>query len=90
MVLIDIGTMCSLHSGLIYMLIIMACKLWYFMELNRRAVSHEIKRLELQVSLLAENQTGSVKGTSNALICQLLQFSAAMPVRASPAIAPAR
>lgn len=49
-------------AGLVCVLIILAMKLWYFMELNRRAFIHEIKRLELQVSLLAEKLDGHLDG----------------------------
>ncbi len=45
-----------LYAGLfgISLLIIVVLKLWYWMLINRNAVTREIKRLELQVARLAE------------------------------------
>ena len=38
--------------GLAFFLIVVVLRLWYFMELNRLSIRREIKRVELQVSLI--------------------------------------
>jgi len=43
-----------LAIGLTALIVIGLLRLWYFMELNRISVIREIKRLELQVALLAK------------------------------------
>ena len=43
-----------LAGGLTALIMIVLCRLWYSMELNRLSVVREVKRLELQVSLLAK------------------------------------
>ncbi len=43
-----------LGGGLVCLVTLIACKLWYYMELNRNTVMRELKRLELQIGLLAE------------------------------------
>ena len=45
--------------GLAVLIVISLLRLWYWMELNRLAVTREIKRLELQVSLLAKKTRGT-------------------------------
>ena len=50
----DIGMKLNwLAVGLMALIVIGLLRLWYFMELNRISVIREIKRLELQVSLLS-------------------------------------
>lgn len=46
--------------GITLLIIISLLRLWYWMELNRLAITRELKRLELQVSLL----TKTIKGTA--------------------------
>lgn len=41
-------------GGLLSFVTMIIVKLWYFIELNRNAYMREFKRLELQISLLAE------------------------------------
>jgi hypothetical protein len=43
-----------LAIGLTALIVIGLLRLWYFIELNRLSVIREVKRLELQVSLLAK------------------------------------
>jgi hypothetical protein len=43
-----------LAIGLAALFVIGLLRLWYFMELNRLSVIREVKRLELQVSLLSK------------------------------------
>jgi len=43
-----------LAGGLTALIVIGLLRLWYFMELNRLSVIREIKRLELQIALLAK------------------------------------
>ena len=43
-----------LAGGLAALIMIILCRLWYSMELNRLSVVREVKRLELQISLLAK------------------------------------
>lgn len=43
-----------LGAGFVLMMSGIACKLWYYMELNRNAIMIQLKRLELQLSLIAE------------------------------------
>ena len=42
-----------LGGGLLAAIIVVVLRLWFFMELNRLSIKREIKRVELQVSLLA-------------------------------------
>lgn len=44
------------------MLAMGACKLWYWMEMQRTALSREIKRLELQVAHLSSALGGAKRG----------------------------
>ena len=44
-----------LGCGLVAAISIIACKLFYFMDMNRTALMRELKRLELQVSLLSDD-----------------------------------
>ena len=37
---------------------LLACKIWYWMDLNKTAVVREVKRLELQVAQLAHQPVG--------------------------------
>lgn len=49
-------------AGLIIaFVVVVVLRLWFFMEMNRLSVLREIKRLELQVSLLS-NRLSDVKG----------------------------
>ena len=49
----DIGVKLNWFGGsALAFLIVIALRLWYFMELNRLSISRDIKRVELQVSLL--------------------------------------
>ncbi len=51
----DIATRISWLGGLIVSFIVVGLlRLWYFLELHRLSIVREIKRLELQVALLAE------------------------------------
>jgi uncharacterized membrane protein (DUF106 family) len=51
----DIGMKINWLAGTLSTVIAFAiARLWFFMELNRLSVIREIKRVELQVSLLAE------------------------------------
>ena len=51
----DIGMKLNwLAGGLTALIAIVILRLWYFMELNRLSVVREVKRLELQISLLAK------------------------------------
>lgn len=51
----DIGLKLNWLAGIIATVMAFAiARLWFFMELNRLSVIREIKRVELQVSLLAE------------------------------------
>lgn len=51
----DIGMKLNwLAGGLTALIVIGLLRLWYFMELNRLSVIREVKRLELQISLLAK------------------------------------
>jgi hypothetical protein len=43
-----------LAVGLTALIVIGLLRLWYFMELNRLSVIREVKRLELQIALLAK------------------------------------
>lgn len=43
-----------LAVGLTSLIVIGLLRLWYFMELNRLSVIREVKRLELQIALLAK------------------------------------
>jgi len=43
-----------LAGGLTALIVVGLMRLWYFMELNRLSVVREVKRLELQISLLAK------------------------------------
>jgi hypothetical protein len=53
----DIGLKINWLAGMLSAVVIFAvARLWFFMELNRLSVIREIKRVELQVSLLAEGQ----------------------------------
>jgi heme/copper-type cytochrome/quinol oxidase subunit 3 len=57
---LDIGLKINWLAGTLSAVIVFAiARLWFFMELNRLSVIREIKRVELQVSLLAE-QTNKV------------------------------
>ena len=52
----DVGFKINWLAGTISSVIGFAiARLWFFMELNRLSMIREIKRVELQVSLLAEN-----------------------------------
>jgi len=51
----DIGMKLNWFAvGITALIVVALLRLWYFMELNRLSVVREIKRLELQVSLLAK------------------------------------
>jgi len=51
----DIGMKLNwLGAGLASLIAFGLLRIWYFMELNRLSVIREVKRLELQVSLLAK------------------------------------
>jgi hypothetical protein len=51
----DIGLKINWLAGMLSAVVIFAvARLWFFMELNRLSVIREIKRVELQVSLLAK------------------------------------
>lgn len=53
----DIGLKINWLAGMLSAVVIFAvARLWFFMELNRLSVIREIKRVELQVSLLAKGQ----------------------------------
>ncbi|REJ67119.1 MAG: hypothetical protein DWQ31_12280 [Planctomycetota bacterium] len=43
---------------LLFLLAIMAGKIWYWMELNKNAVTREVKRVELQIAHLAQRLRG--------------------------------
>lgn len=45
-------------GGLLAAIIVTVLRLWFFMELNRLSLKREIKRVELQVSLLATKIEG--------------------------------
>lgn len=50
----DIATKLNwLAMGLAAFIVVAILRLWYFMELNRLSIKREVKRLELQVALLA-------------------------------------
>lgn len=52
----DIGLKINWLAGTLSAVVVFAiARIWFFMELNRLSVIREIKRVELQVSLLAEN-----------------------------------
>jgi len=52
---LDIGLKINWLAGTLSTVVAFAiARLWFFMELNRLSVIREIKRVELQVSLLAE------------------------------------
>jgi hypothetical protein len=52
---VDIGLKINWLAGMLSAVVVFAvARLWFFMELNRLSVIREIKRVELQVSLLAE------------------------------------
>lgn len=52
---IDIGLKLNWLAGTLSTVVAFAiARIWFFMELNRLSVIREIKRVELQVSLLAE------------------------------------
>lgn len=52
---IDLGLKINWLAGILSAVVVFAvARLWFFMELNRLSVIREIKRVELQVSLLAE------------------------------------
>ena len=44
----------SLAIGLFALILVCVARLWYWMELNHLSTMREVKRLELQVSLLAK------------------------------------
>jgi heme/copper-type cytochrome/quinol oxidase subunit 3 len=51
----DIGLKINWLAGTLSTVVVFAiARIWFFMELNRLSVIREIKRVELQVSLLAE------------------------------------
>ena len=51
----DIGLKINWLAGTLCTVVVFAiARIWFFMELNRLSVIREIKRVELQVSLLAE------------------------------------
>jgi hypothetical protein len=47
-------------AGLVAFIIFAILRLWFFMELNRLSIKREIKRVELQVSLLATKIDGLI------------------------------
>jgi uncharacterized membrane protein (DUF106 family) len=55
---IDIGLIRTWLAGTLSTVVAFAfARIWFFMELNRLSVIREIKRVELQVSLLAETHS---------------------------------
>ena len=53
---LDIGLKINWLAGTLSTVVAFAiARIWFFMELNRLSVIREIKRVELQVSLLAES-----------------------------------
>ena len=53
---VEIGTKINWLAGTLSAVVAFAiARLWFFMELNRLSIIREIKRVELQVSLLAES-----------------------------------
>ncbi|MDP1932115.1 MAG: hypothetical protein Q8L60_11715 [Gammaproteobacteria bacterium] len=51
----DVGAKVEWLAGLLVSFIIVGLlRLWYFLELNRLSIVREVKRVELQVALLAE------------------------------------
>lgn len=55
----DVGNKVEWLAGLLVSVIIVGLlRLWYFMELNRLSIVREVKRVELQVALLAERLGG--------------------------------
>ena len=45
-------------GGLLAFIVVTVLRLWFFMELNRLSIKREVKRVELQVSLLATKIDG--------------------------------
>lgn len=55
----DLGSKIEWLAGLLVSFIIVGLlRLWYFLELNRLSIVREVKRVELQVALLAERLGG--------------------------------
>ncbi|OGT69974.1 MAG: hypothetical protein A3H44_14695 [Gammaproteobacteria bacterium RIFCSPLOWO2_02_FULL_57_10] len=55
----DVGAKVDWAAGLVVSFIIVGLlRLWYFLELNRLSIVREVKRVELQVALLAERLSG--------------------------------
>ena len=52
-----------LAAGLLAAIIVVTLRLWFFMELNRVSVIREVKRVELQLSLLAGKIEAMARGT---------------------------
>jgi hypothetical protein len=51
----DTQTMIAWALGFVFGLVaVMGMKIWYWMELQKNAITREIKRLELQVALIAK------------------------------------
>lgn len=56
----DLATKLNWFGGsALAFLIVIVLRLWYFMELNRLSIKRDIKRVELQVSLLGARLDGS-------------------------------
>lgn len=54
---VEIGLKINWLAGTLLAIIALAvARLWFFMELNRLSIIREVKRVELQVSLLAEQK----------------------------------